>query len=359
VRNDETMMSQHHTVDDFSPDRPRMADADASVPVIDISGFNGSDASARQRVVEGVKHACERVGFFVITGHQIPEALIRSAFSNGRAFFARPLEEKMRIKRPGPGISRGYNSLAGQSLGLTMGKKAPPDLMESLGFGPLETDQDPYWTAGYGPVHAHPNLWPEGMPEFREAISAYWRAVEELAMRLSRIFALALDLDEEFFVRRSDRHATNMRINYYPVQESPPEKEQLRAGAHSDYGAFTILKGEKAPGGLQVLRKGGDWADVPVIDDGFVINIGDLLMRWTNDKWVSTIHRVANPPEEIRRNVDRMSIAFFFVPNHDVEVRCIESCTGSDNPPRYAPTTAGAHWRGKILAARQISAAAS
>ena len=297
--------------DGFAPDRERVADANASVPTIDIAAFASGDAGARRSVVDAVKQACERVGFFVITGHQVPDAILRSAFASSRAFFARSLEEKMRIKRPGPGISRGYNSVAGQSLGLTMGKNAPPDLMESLGFGPFETDDDPYWTKDYGPVHAHPNLWPDGMPEFRAAIGAYWRAMDALAMHLSRIFALALDLDEEFFIRRSRRHVSNMRINYYPVQERPPEQEQLRAGAHSDYGAFTILKGENAPGGLQVLRRGGDWADVPIIDDGFVINIGDLLMRWTNDKWVSTIHRVVNPPEEVRRNVDRMSIAFF------------------------------------------------
>ena len=343
----------------FAPDRARVADADARVPIIDIAPFADSDAAGRRRVVDAVKQACEHVGFFVVTGHQVSDAIIRSAFAGSRAFFALPLEEKMRIERPGPGISRGYNGVAGQSLGRTIGKAAPPDLMESLGFGPLETDDDPYWTDGYGPVHAHPNLWPENTPEFRTAIGNYWRAMEVLAMRLSRIFALALELDEEFFVRRSDRHVTNMRINYYPVQERAPETEQLRAGAHSDYGAFTILKGENAPGGLQVLRRGGDWADVPIIEEGFVINIGDLLMRWTNDKWVSTIHRVVNPPEEVRRNVDRMSIAFFFVPNHDVAVRCIDSCIGPQSPPRYAPTTAGAHWRGKILAARQISTEAN
>jgi isopenicillin N synthase-like dioxygenase len=240
-----------------------------------------------------------------------------------------------------------------------MGRKAPPDLMESLGFGPLETDSDPYWSEGFGPVHAHPNLWPEGAPQFRRAVSDYWRAMEALSARLMRIFALALDLDEDFFVQRSKRHVTNMRINYYPAQDRPPEAGQLRAGAHSDYGAFTILKGENAPGGLEVLRRGGDWTGVPVIDEGFIINIGDLLMRWTNDKWVSTIHRVVNPPEEVRRRVDRMSIAYFFVPDHDVEVRCLETCMGAGNPSRYPPTTAGAHWRGKILAARQISAKAS
>src|SRR5215207_4190032 len=189
------IMSQE-TLDDFTPDRDRVADADASVPVIDIAPFAEGGTGGRRLVVEAVKDACERVGFFVITGHGVSDQIIASMFKHGRDFFSRPLEEKMRIKRPGPGISRGYNSIAGQSLGLTMGKKAPPDLMESLGFGPLETDDDPYWTEGYGPVHAHPNLWPEGMAEFRAAIGNYWRAMDTLAMRLSRIFALALDLDE-------------------------------------------------------------------------------------------------------------------------------------------------------------------
>jgi len=344
--------------DNFTPNRERVADADAAVPIIDIAPFVHSDAAPREMVVAAVRRACEQVGFFAITGHDVPQEKIKAVFAAGRAFFARPLDEKMRIKRPGPGISRGYNSLAGQSLGLTMGQKAPPDLMESLGFGPLETDNDPYWTEGFGPVHAHLNLWPEGLPQFRRAVSDYWRAMEVLLARVMRIFALALALDEEFFIQSSRRHVTNMRINYYPAQDRPPEAGQLRAGAHSDYGAFTILKGENAPGGLQVLRRGGDWTDVPLIDEGFIIN-GDLLMRWTNDKWVSTVHRVVNPPEEVRRGVDRMSVAYFFVPDHDVEVRCLESCRGAGNPSRYPPTTAGAHWRGKILAAQQISVKAS
>ncbi len=351
-------MSQQLT-EDFMPDRDRMADAGARVPVIDIAGFTSGDAAARRAVVEAVRDACERVGFFVITGHGVDDAKLRAAFAQGRAFFARPIEEKMRIRRPGPGISRGYNSLAAQSLGLTIGQKAPPDLMESLGFGSMDVDADPYWTEGFGPVHGHPNLWPDGMPELRRAMTDYWRTMEELTTRLSRIFALALELDEDFFVTRSDRHVTTMRVNYYPAQDRPPAPGQLRAGAHSDYGGFTILKGEDAPGGLQVLRRDGDWTNVPMVENGFIINIGDLLMRWTNDRWVSTLHRVVNPPEEVRHSVDRMSIAYFFVPNHNVEVRCLESCTGPGNPPRYAPITVGAHWRGKILASQQITAKAS
>jgi isopenicillin N synthase-like dioxygenase len=346
----------YETNADFTPERDRAADSDATVPVIDIASFDSSGGFAERRgVVAAVKHACEHVGFFIITGHGVPHGTIRDVFTEGRAFFALPLEEKMGIKRPGPGISRGYNRLAGQSLGLSAGHQAPPDLMESLGFGPLETGDDPYWTAGFGPVHAYPNLWPEQLPRFRAAVSDYWRAMERLSAKLMRIFALALELNEDFFLVRSDRHVTNMRVNYYPTQHRPPEPGQFRAGAHSDYGAFTVLKGENAPGGLEVLRRGGDWTPVPMIDDGFVINIGDLLMRWTNDRWVSTIHRVVNPPEAACHEVDRMSVAFFFTPNHDVEVSCLESCMDAQHPARYATVTAGAHWRGKILASRQIA----
>jgi isopenicillin N synthase-like dioxygenase len=341
--------------DNRTSDRDRVADAD--VPVIDIAPFAAPDGEARRTVIDAVKRACENVGFFVIVGHGVADGTIRTAFARSRAFFARSIDEKMRIARPAPGVSRGYNAIAGQSLGRTIGDQAPPDLMESLGFGPLATNDDPYWTAGFGPVHAYPNLWPHDMPELRRAVSDYWRAMEALSARLMRIFALALDLDENFFLARSARHATNMRINYYPAQERPPQAGQLRAGAHSDYGAFTILRGENAPGGLQVLRRGGDWADVPIVQGGFVVNIGDLLMRWTNDKWVSTLHRVVNPPEEVRHSADRMSIAFFFLPDHDVEVRCIEGCVTADKPARYSPTTAGAHWRGKILAARDTAKA--
>jgi isopenicillin N synthase-like dioxygenase len=340
--------------DNFTPDRDRVADAGAEVPIIDISDFNSRDPKVRATVVDAVREACERVGFFVITGHGVAEDTIARTFKLTRAFFTRPTDDKQRIKRPGPGISRGYNSLASQALGRTMGTAAPPDLMESLGFGPLEISDGPYWREGYGPIHFHPNLWPDDMPGFREAVSEYWRAMEDVSAQLMRIFALALDLDENYFVSRSDRHVTNMRINYYPVQLDAPQENQLRAGAHSDYGAFTLLRGENAPGGLQVLRRAGDWADVPMVEGGYVVNIGDLLMRWTNDRWVSTIHRVVNPPEEVRRRTDRVSIAFFFVPNHDVKVSCIESCMSADNPPRYVSTTAGGHWRGKILASRQI-----
>ncbi len=216
--------------------------------------------------------------------------------------------------------------------------------MESLGIGPLKIGKGPYWQEGNAPTYFHPNLWPEEMPEFKQAVETYYREMEHLSSVLYRIFALALNKNEEFFEDKIDKHISTMRINYYPAQATAPLPGQVRAGAHSDYDAFTILR--TGSGGLQVVRRGGDWIDVPTVPNGFVINIGDMLMRWTNDRWVSTLHRVVNPPEE-SRNKSRLSIAFFHIPNHDVTIDSFESCVAPDNPQRYASTTAGDHWLGK------------
>jgi isopenicillin N synthase-like dioxygenase len=347
--NEEAVMSS----DEFVPDRERAAAAGAEIPVIDISPFTAARGGKRT-VVGAIARACEEVGFFGIVGHGVDDAAIAAIYREGRAFFGLARDEKMQIARPAPGVSRGYNSLADQSLGNTLATGVPPDLQESFAIGPLNPGSAPYWTGGYGPIHFHPNLWPRRPAGFRAAVTDYWQQMEDLAARLARMFALALDLPEEFFADEIDRHVSTMRLNFYPAQPVAPLPGQVRAGAHSDYGAFTVLRTEAAPGGLQVVRRGGTWVDVPNIANGFVVNIGDMLMRWTNDRWVSTVHRVVNPPEAVRANATRMSVAFFQVPNHDVEVRCLESCTGPDNPPRYAPTTAGAHWRAKILAARGV-----
>jgi len=346
------------STDDFVPDRERAAAADADIPVIDLAPFAGGDAAERRGVVLAVARACEEVGFFGIVGHGVDEAAIAAIQREGRAFFALPREEKMRVVRPGPGVSRGYNSLADQSLGNTLGVSVPPDLQESFAIGPFAVGTAPYWSDGYGPLHFHPNLWPARPAGFRAAISNYYAAMESLAERLARVFALALDQPENFFADKIDCHVSTMRLVYYPAQPRAPLPGQIRAGAHSDYGAFTILRTEAAPGGLQVVRRGGDWIDAPLVDRGFIVNIGDLLMRWTNDRWVSTVHRVVNPPDDVRERATRLSVAFFQVPNHDVDVRCFESCASAADPPRYAPTTAGAHWRAKILAARNIDATA-
>jgi isopenicillin N synthase-like dioxygenase len=163
--------------------------------------------------------------------------------------------------------------------------------------------------------------------------------MERLDLELMRLAALALGVDEHFFEAKLDKHITAMRLNFYPEQRTAPQPDQLRAGAHTDYGLLTILNGESAPGGLQVQTRDGSWIDVETAPDSFVVNIGDLMMRWSNDRWVSNPHRVVNPPAEIAARARRLSIAFFLHPNYDATIECIA-------PPgqaKYPPIGSGAY----------------
>jgi isopenicillin N synthase-like dioxygenase len=135
----------------------------------------------------------------------------------------------------------------------------------------------------------------------------------------------------------------------YPSQVQPPEPGQMRAGAHSDYGSLTILRQEQRPGGLQVQNKAGEWVDVPAIPGAFVVNIGDLMMQWTNDLWVSTMHRVVNPPRDLAGDSDRISLVFFHQPNYDAMVSCLPSCATADKPAKYAPVSSGDHLSSKFV----------
>ena len=167
----------YEPTDDFTPDRDRVADAAAVVPVIDIAPFASGDTAARRTVVDAVKHACEHVGFFVITGHGVSDETIRAVFAQwARVLRPSARREACASSGRGPASAAATTVWPDRASASRSGKQAPPDLMESLGFGPLETDDDPYWTEGFGPVHAHPNLWPEDVPEFRRAVSEYWRA---------------------------------------------------------------------------------------------------------------------------------------------------------------------------------------
>ena len=156
--------------------------------------------------------------------------------------------------------------------------------------------------------------------------------MDALAIDLMRLFALALDLPERYFDSSVDRSISRLRVRNYPAPAETPEPGQLRAGAHSDYGSLTILKTEDRPGGLQVLGKDGAWLDVPHLPGCFVVNIGDMLARWTNDRWVSTLHRVVNPPPDRVAESRRQSVVFFQNPNYDAVVSCLPSCVDGANP---------------------------
>jgi isopenicillin N synthase-like dioxygenase len=324
-----------------------------AVPVIDIAPFLSGPAEGRERVVTQVQRACEEIGFFSIVGHGIGDQLVAAVRSASNRFFELPLEEKLKVKRaPGPG-ARGYAVLGDLAHARSLGKITPPDLQEGFSVGTLDIPaDDPYYNTNEARRFFLPNVWPARSEDFRHALEMYYRAMEHLAADIMRIFALALALPETFFADKMDKAVNLLRAVRYPAQTTEPLEGQLRSGEHTDYGTLTILLAEDRPGGLQVRLRDGRWIDVHPVADSFIINIGDLMMQWTNDHWLSNLHRVANPPREFA-NTPRLSIVFFQKPNYDAEIRCIDKYAGAATPPKYAPTTAGAHWYSKNAKTRE------
>jgi isopenicillin N synthase-like dioxygenase len=178
--------------------------------------------------------------------------------------------------------------------------------------------------------------WPEEPDGLREAHEAYFEALSDLSGHLRRIFALAAGLAQDAFEDSFGNHLSSLRVIDYPEPIAPPEPGQLRAGTHSDYGFLTILRSQASAGGLQAQSRDGLWIDVPALDGAFVVNLGDALMRMTNDRWVSTPHRVINPPEGAS-NTRRQSIPYFHNPDPDALVRCLEPFVSAQRPARYEP----------------------
>ncbi len=295
-----------------------------SLPIIDLAPLADGEAGL-DKVAAAIGAACRDVGFFYALNHGVKRDLMDEAFAEARRFFALPLADKEAIAMRIVGGNRGYSALLGEALDPARG----PDLKEAFNIGlDLEPD-DPELLAGK-PFRAL-NAWPSS-PGFRETTLAYFDACAALGLRIHRAFARDLDLPPGFFEDKFDRSMATLRLLRYPPAASERGAD-VGAGVHTDYGAITLLATDDV-GGLQAQRRDGRWIDAPPLPGAFVVNIGDCLMRWTNDVYVSTPHRVINvSPRE------RYSIAFFFDPNPDAEIAAIASCVG-DGAPKYPPIRA-------------------
>jgi isopenicillin N synthase-like dioxygenase len=308
------------------------------VPVVDIS----ADPEA---VAADLDEICRTVGFFQITGHAIPDDVAEVAWTMATGFFNLPLADKMAVARPTPDYPYGYIPLAGESLTQSMADAALPDLKEIFNIGPPVppahqfVDPDEAWAYS-------PNLWPAALPELRAAWTAYYDAVRDLGYRLMSLFARGLGLPPGFFADMTGHGASALRAINYPARAGAPLPGQLRAGAHTDYGTLTILR-QDAVGGLEVLGPDGSWAGVDPVSGAFVINIGDLMARWTNDRWRSTLHRVVDPPDQSAA-ARRQSMAYFQNANWSAEISCLPTCLEPGGKPRYEPVRAGPHLMGKF-----------
>jgi isopenicillin N synthase-like dioxygenase len=325
-----------------------------SIPEIDIAPFLEGSSAGRQAVVAEVDRACREIGFFIIKGHGVDEALIAETYAAARAFFELPLQQKFSIRQPAPTISRGYTAVGGETLSAGLGERAPADLKEMIDIGPVDVPGGEYYERPEAGNHFHPNLWPAKPPDFRVTMESYYRRMNRLANDLMAIFAHALELPENFFVDKLDKNMSALRLICYPEQKELPKPGQLRSGAHTDYGTLTILTSDKVVGGLQAQHRDGHWVDVVPEPGTFVINIADAMQVWTNDRWVSTLHRVVNPPRELADTSRRHSIPFFHQPNYDAIIDTLPSCYGPDRPRRYQPITFGEHWMSKWMATKAV-----
>jgi isopenicillin N synthase-like dioxygenase len=309
------------------------------VPVLDL---RDDPATLAPRLDE----ICREVGFFQVVGHGV-EAASDRAWAAMRAFFDLPLDERLSMRSPAPEYPHGYSPVAGEALGRTLGADAPPDLKEVLNTGPVDppphriTDEDEW-------VVWSPNLWPAALPELEASWTAYYRSMQALANRLMRLFAEALSLPATYFDPYVDHAACGLRGICYPARSTPPEPGQLRAGAHTDYGTLPLLR-QDAVAGLEVTTRSGEWVGVETIPDAFVVNIGDLMAGWTNDRWRSTVHRVTDPSAGADGSLERrFSMPFFHNANWDARVTCLPTCLPPGEQPKYPTVVAGPHLRAKF-----------
>lgn len=296
------------------------------IPLVDLAGSFSADAADRMGVAHEIHKAARATGFFYVANHGVEPALVERAFAETARFFDLPVERKLDLQISPEEQRHGYDRLGGQILD----RGSPCDLKESFIFV-----DDP-----------SPKQWPADLPGFREGLLAYYRAMRGLGQRLMRLLALSLDLPEDFFEESFRSANPSMRLHRYPPHPTNAAPNQLGAGAHTDWGAISLLA-QDGNRGLEVENAAGEWLRADPIPGTFVINLGDLVARWTNDFYHSNMHRVLN--NESGRN--RHSIVLFYSPAFQTHVECLPTCLAVTGPPKYPPCTAGEHVKERRLAA--------
>jgi len=310
-----------------------MLDTDLALPIVDISGLSSDDPTARAEVGRAIRAACMDKGFMYVTGHGIDAGLRAKVLEQAAAFFALPEDEKLAIHMNKSSANRGYEPIGGQTLEAGM----PPDLKESFYTGEDLGPDDPRVKAGK--FNHGPNQWPVGLPGFRETMEAYFDVMQALGARMMGGLALSLELPEDHFAPFCHEPMSNLRLIHYPPQPANPLPGEKGCGAHTDWGALTLLMQDDA-GGLQVWDEAKGWVDAPPVEGSYIVNLGDMIARWTNDLYRSTMHRVVNLSGR-----ERYSVPFFYSGNPDEPVVCLPGCSSEANPARYDPTTVEGHLR--------------
>ncbi|KAI8986155.1 Clavaminate synthase-like protein [Trametes punicea] len=335
------------------------------IPIIDLKEIDKPGPTIRKALADAVRDACMNVGFLYVKNHGISEDIIERAFAASKEFFSLPLEKKMELDIRKAANFKGYNPiLSSNNDPLNRG-----DLHEGFEFGWEEVDT-PYYNKkrAVDGVMTGANVWPSELPGFRESVLSYYHAAVNLGRKLFPLFALALDLPENFFDDKTKNAAAIMRVLHYPPQTGPMDDRVIGIGAHTDADfnnllrsfevcraplsrprnilhCFTILWQQPEIQALQVLNKQKQWIDAPPIPGTLVVNLGDQFARWTNDIFKSTVHRAIN-----RSGVRRYSMPLFFGTDYDVKLEPIPSCVSPMRPPKYDIVTAGEYVKERLTA---------
>ncbi|EAQ50602.1 isopenicillin N synthase family dioxygenase [Leeuwenhoekiella blandensis] len=299
-----------------------------NIPSVNLADFLSEDPDRKQKFVDEIGKAYEEIGFVSLKNHFLDDALVADLYNEVKAFFDLPETTKQQYEIEGLGGQRGYISFGKEHA---KGKKEG-DLKEFWHFG-QEPDEDANLIEEYPE-----NVEVQELENFNKTGMEAYKMLEKTGIYVLRALALYIGLDEFYFDKWARNGNSILRpIHYPPITEEP--KGAVRAGAHGDINLITLLMGASA-GGLQVLRKDGEWIDAIPNEDELVINVGDMLERHTNNKLRSTVHRVANPPKE-QWDTPRYSIPFFMHPRSEMPLNCLEKCIDESHPKAYPDITAG------------------
>jgi isopenicillin N synthase-like dioxygenase len=330
------------------PENVRMTVAQSSVPVVDLTPWFAGTPEGRALVAGQVDVALREIGFLLITGHGVPPDLRDDVRAAAREFFELPIETKARYRTAVGDASwmpRGWTPIGAEAnANSDAGVSAPPDLKESYDvacFAPTgDAAVDREWFTD--------NIWPTEVPAYRESVTAYLATMHDLVDELLRIAAVALGLPDDAFARHATHPTWSFYTHWYPslTHLGEPEPDALRIGSHTDFGTFTILDRQLGTGGLQVMGKDGEWADAPWVEGAFTINIGDMMARWTGDRWVSNRHRVL-APDATAPDEDLISLVYFHEANPTAVLHSVPPPVGTVS---YEPVAAGDYLRAKLAA---------
>jgi isopenicillin N synthase-like dioxygenase len=304
-----------------------------ALPIVSLAGMRSPDPAPRAAVGAACRAACLDKGFAYIVDHGIPPGLIEQVFAQTRRFFDLPMQAKLAVDKALSPCNRGYEPLRGQVLEAG----TPPDLKEGFYIGTDLPADDPRVIEGL--FNHGPNLWPADLHGWQETMQAYFDEMTELCRLTMQALALSLGLPEAYFDDFCDDPQATLRLLHYPPQPGNAAPGEKGCGAHTDFGALTFLLQDDV-GGLQVWDERLGWLEAPPVPGAYVLNLGDLIARWTNDTYRSTLHRVIN-----RSGRERYSVPFFYTGRAEHEVRCLPCCLAPAETPKYPPTTAVGHLR--------------